>query len=81
MIHRLGFPWDAGGIIGDIEGTSLLFTIQRRSTKDPFGSSETEAIEALLPHLECATQIATRLALARGEGMLDAFHCMRCGGV
>jgi len=81
MIARLGYRWEAGGVLAMIDGAPLLFTTQRRGNKERFGSSELEAMEALFPHFTRAAQISIRLALARAEGVLFAFDQMACGGI
>src|SRR5690606_9624371 len=50
MIGRLGYRWEAGGIIGEIDGAPLLFTAQRRASQERFDRSELESMEALFPH-------------------------------
>lgn len=81
MIVRLGYRWEAGGVIGQIDGAPLLFTAQRRGDEERFGPSELEAMEALFPHFTRAAQFSIRLAMARAEGALFAFDQMACGGI
>jgi DNA-binding CsgD family transcriptional regulator len=79
--HRMGYRWDAGAILGEINGNAVLFTTQRRSTRERFERPETNAIEAIAPHLARAVQMTERLGLAKGEGMLDALERMACAAV
>ncbi len=81
MAGRLGYRWDAGGIVGAVDGVPLFFTAQRRQHDEGFQRAELGAIEALFPHIERAAQISSRLSLAHGDGMLAAFDDMACGGV
>ena len=81
MIGRLGYRWEAGGVIAKIDGAPLLFTTQRRADQERFGRPELEALEALFPHFARAAQFSVRLAMARAEGALFAFDQMACGGI
>lgn len=81
MIGRLGYRWEAGGTIGEIDGAPLLFTAQRRADQERFDRSELDSLEAVFPHLARAAQFSVRLAMARAEGALYAFDQMACGGV
>jgi len=81
IYHQMGYRWDAGAMLGEIDGNAIAFTTQRLGKRERFGRQETDAIGALTPHLARAMQITARLGLNRAEGMLDALESMGCAGV
>jgi DNA-binding CsgD family transcriptional regulator len=80
MIHQMGYRWDAGAMLGEIDGDAIAFTTQRLGKRERFDRQDTDAIGALAPHLARAIQITARLGLNRAEGMLDALESLGCAG-
>lgn len=81
FLGSLGFRWFAGTALAQSNGNSILISIERRARDEAFSGRELTVIEGMLPHLRRASELALRLGLVRGEGMLDAFAMMKCGGV
>jgi len=81
FINAQGFRWNAGCFLCEVDGWSTSFTVERRAKRERFASPEMEAMAHLLPHMRRAAQVASRLALAKGEGMLDAFDNMCCAAI
>lgn len=81
FINAHSFRWSAGCFLSDVDGWTTAFTAERKQTRERFGAPETEAMAALLPHMQRAAQVASRLALAKGDGMLEAFEKMCCAAL
>lgn len=81
FINAHDFRWSAGCFLSDVDGWTTTFTAERKQTRERFGSAETDAMAALLPHMQRAAQVASRLALAKGDGMLEAFEKMCCAAL
>lgn len=79
FINRHGFRWATGCFLSEVDGWLTSFTMERKGKRERFESAETETLTAIVPHLRRSAQVAARLALAKGEGMLDAFEKMSCG--
>ncbi len=61
---RRGLHREAGAV-SFVDGVPFIFSCQRPLGDDRFEAPELEAIEALMPHIERAAQIATRFASER----------------
>ena len=81
LVGRLGFRWFAGALLARSPGASTFLIAERRREQGAFSSGEISAIERLAPHLQRAAQLALRLRAGQGDGMLDAFEQMGCGGI
>jgi DNA-binding CsgD family transcriptional regulator len=81
FINVHGFRWAAGCFLSDVDGWQTGFALERRAKRDRFAAEEVDALRSILPHLRSAAQIASRLALAKGEGMLEAFENMGCAAL
>jgi DNA-binding CsgD family transcriptional regulator len=81
FINAHGYRWGAGCFLSEVEGWTTAFSMERKAHRERYGSQEVEALETILPHMRIAAQVASRLALARGEGMLDAFDKMCCAAL
>jgi DNA-binding CsgD family transcriptional regulator len=81
FINVHGFRWGAGCFLSEVDGWATAFTVERLAKRDPYGAPEVEAMQSILPHMRCAAHVASRLALAKGDGMLDAFEKMCCGAI
>ena len=81
FINVNGYRWGAGCFLSEVDGWSTAFTVERKAHRERYGHAEIEAMTMILPHMRIAAQVASRLALARGEGMLDAFEKMCCAAL
>jgi DNA-binding CsgD family transcriptional regulator len=81
FINAHGFRWGAGCFLSEVDGWNTAFTVERHANRERYGSAEIEAMRSILPHMRSAAQVASRLALARGDGMLDAFEKMCCAAI
>lgn len=81
FINRHGFRWCTGCFLSEVDGWVTAFTAERKAKREPFASAETRALASILPHLQRATEVASRLALAKGTGMLEAFEKMSCAAL
>jgi DNA-binding CsgD family transcriptional regulator len=81
FINVHGYRWGAGCFLGDVDGWTTAFTVERLAKRERFGPAETEAIQSILPHMRNAAQVASHLALAQGQGMLDAFEKLGCAAI
>jgi DNA-binding CsgD family transcriptional regulator len=81
FINVHGFRWGAGCFLSEVDGWNTAFSVERKATRESYGAAEVEAMTALLPHMRNAAQIASRLALSKGDGMLDAFEKMCCAAI
>jgi DNA-binding CsgD family transcriptional regulator len=81
FINPQGFRWVAGAFITSVDDAHTAFALERKAAAEPFSISELKAFEALLPHMRQAGQVAVRLGLAHGGGMLDAFETVGCGAL
>lgn len=81
FINAHGFRWGAGCFLSEVDGWNTAFTVERKAVRERLGAAEIEAMHAILPHLRCAAEVASRLALAKGDGMLDAFEKMGCAAL
>lgn len=81
FINVHGYRWGAGCFLSEVDGWNTAFTVERKAKREPYGPVEVEAMTALLPHMRNAAQIASRLALSKGDGMLDAFEKMCCAAL
>src|SRR5438046_1006764 len=52
--------------------SSLIFDLPRELGSEPISTSETDAMRALLPHMQRAGQLALHLGAARQGGLFDA---------
>jgi DNA-binding CsgD family transcriptional regulator len=81
FINAHGYRWGAGCFLSEVDGWMTAFTVERKAHRDRYGREEVEAMATILPHMRSAAQVASRLALAKGEGMLDAFDKMCCAAI
>jgi DNA-binding CsgD family transcriptional regulator len=81
FINVHGFRWGAGCFLSEVDGWNTAFTVERHADRERYGTEEVEAMRSILPHMRCAAHVASRLALAKGDGMLDAFEKMCCAAV
>lgn len=81
FINAHGYRWGAGCFLSEVDGWNTAFTIERKAHRERYGAAEVEAMTKLLPHMRNAAQIASRLALSKGDGMLDAFERMCCAAI
>jgi DNA-binding CsgD family transcriptional regulator len=81
FINAHGYRWGAGCFLSEVDGWMTAFTVERKAHRDRYGPREVEAMTTILPHMRNAAQVASRLALAKGEGMLDAFEKMCCAAI
>lgn len=81
FINAHGFRWGAGSFLSEVDGWNTVFTVERHANRERYGAAEVEAMQSILPHMRCAAQVANRLALAKGDGMLDAFEKMCCAAI
>ena len=81
FINAHGFRWGAGCFLSEVDGWNTAFTVERQAKRERYGTAEVEAMRAILPDMRCAAQVANRLALAKGDGMLDAFDKLCCAAV
>ncbi|WP_157066842.1 helix-turn-helix transcriptional regulator [Hyphomicrobium sulfonivorans] len=68
------YRWEMGGIFSCVDDAPLFLTVTRGHNTERFGSAEKEIMAALFPHFERAAQVALRLNLAEGNGMINAFE-------
>lgn len=80
-INRLGFRWFAGALLASSEDASVFLIAERRAKQGRFSGSEVSTVEHLVSHFRRAAQLALRLRTGQGQGMLDAFEQMGCGGI
>ena len=81
FINVHGYRWGAGCFLSEVDGWNTAFTVERKAHRERYGRQEVEAMTMILPHMRSAAQVASRLALAKGEGMLDAFEKMCCPAI
>ena len=81
FINVHGYRWGAGCFLSEVDGWNTAFTVERKAHRERYGAAEVEAMTKLLPHMRNAAQIASRLALSKGDGMLDAFEKMCCAAI
>jgi DNA-binding CsgD family transcriptional regulator len=81
FINAHGYRWGAGCFLSEVNGWQTVFTVERKAHRERYGRREVEAMTTILPHMRNAAQVASRLALAKGEGMLDAFDKMCCAAI
>ena len=81
FINANGYRWGAGCFLSEVDGWMTAFTVERKAHRERYGREEIEAMTTILPHMRSAAQVASRLALAKGEGMLDAFEKMCCAAI
>ncbi|MGQ0444695.1 MAG: helix-turn-helix transcriptional regulator [Beijerinckiaceae bacterium] len=61
--------------------SSLVLGLLADLGSEPISASETEALRALLPHMQRAGQLALQLGVARQEGLLNALATFERGAV
>jgi len=81
FINAHGYRWRVGCFLSEMDGWVAAFSLERKAHRDHFRRDEVEAMTTILPHMRSAAQVASRLALAKGEGMLDAFEKMCCAAI
>ena len=80
-INRYGLRSFAVLALTPVGPSTIFFSIQRRQEQGNFSQREIERIAAMAPHLWRAGQLASRLAEAHADGMLDAFAMIKCGAI
>ena len=73
--------WYAGTVLAQSDRSAIIISVERRVEQEAFSGRELTLMESLFPHMRRACQLALHLGLAQGQGMLDAFDLMGCGGV
>lgn len=81
FINRLGFRSFAAIAITPPGPSSIFLSIERRKEQGTFSRREIELLGGMAPHLQRAGQLASCLAEAHTDGVLDAFAMMKCGAI
>jgi DNA-binding CsgD family transcriptional regulator len=81
LMNRHGMRWNANCFLGAVDGWETGLGMERTAKRERFSAEETDALRSILPHMRTAAQVASRLALAKGQGMLEAFDNLGCAAL
>jgi DNA-binding CsgD family transcriptional regulator/PAS domain-containing protein len=76
--NRYGLRYWVGTLLTEPGPDAVAFSCERSRTSEPFSTREIETFARALPHLKRAASLASKLANARSEGVVDGLEAAGC---